>query len=173
MTTEPIAVDLFVRSLSPVGARDRPARAIERLRGLVEAGTIDEYSVTVWAKEVELSSEAAVEEGEDLVLDRVAEFRSWAAERGVALDAFERREVSTVTGETHTVLALPVTVLVESVGDEIVCVTPCTTDNGTLTVDDRLVALEEIDDEPGPRGNREASRKDRRVGREKYDPMPS
>jgi hypothetical protein len=169
MTTEPIAVDLFVRSLSPVGARGRPARAIERLRGLVEAGTIDEYSVTVWGKEVELSSETAVEEGEDLVLDRVAEFRSWAAERGVALDALERREVSTVTGETHTVLALPVMVLVESIGDEIGCVTPCTTEEGVLTVGDRLGSLEGRGEGSDHRGDRE----DRRVGRGKYDPVPS
>ena len=173
MTTEPVAVNLFVRSLSPVGARGRPAGTMERLRGLVETGTIDDCSMTVWGKEVELPSDGTLEEREGPVLDRVAEFRSWAAERGVALDAFERREVSTVTGETHTVLTLPVMVLVESVGDEITCVTPCRTDSGVLTVDDRLDALEGFGDGPGPRGSREPAREDRRIGREEYDPVPS
>lgn len=173
MTTEPITVDLFVRSLSPVGARGRPAGAIERLRSLVGAGTIDDYSVTVWGKEVELSSDVAREEREELVLDRVAALRSWAAERGVALEAFERREVSTVTGETHTVLTLPVIVLVESVGDEITCVTPCRTDSGVLTVGDRLESLEGRGGGSDHRENRKPSREDRRTGREEYEPVPS
>lgn len=176
MTTEPIAVDLFIRSLSPAGARGRPAGAIERLRSLVEAGTIDDYSVTVWGKEVEVESGVAAEEGERLVLDRVAALRSWAAERGVALDAFERREVSTVTGETYTVLTLPVMVLVESVGEEIACVAPCTTEGGVLTVGDRLGALEGLGgwvEGSDRRGDREPARDDRRVGHEEYDPAPS
>lgn len=173
MATEPVTADLFVRSLSPVGARGRPPEAIERLRSLVEAGTIDDYGVTAWGKEVDLSSDAALEERERLVLDRVAELRSWAAERDVALDAFDRREVSTLTGERHTVLTLPVMVLVESVGGEPVCVAPCTTDDGVLTVEDRLESLEVRDADSEHRGDREASREDRRSGPSEYDPVPS
>jgi hypothetical protein len=173
MTTEPFTADLFVRSLSPVGARGRPAETIDRLGNLAEAGAIDDYSVTVWGREVELSSEAATGERESLVLDRIAALRSWAAERGVALDAFERREVSTLTGETHTVLTLPVMVLVESVGDEPACVTPCTTDGGVITVEDRLESLEERREEPGHDEIRGASREDRPVGLQEPDPTPS
>lgn len=176
MTTEPFTVDLFVRSLSPVGARGRPPETIERLRSLTEAGTVDDYSVTVWGREIGLSSEAASEERERLVLDRVTALRSWAAEQGVTLDASERQEVSALTGETYTALTLPVMVLVESAGDDLTCVTPCTTDGGVLTVEDRLESLESLEErheEPGHDEIRGASRKDPPVGLQEYDPTPS
>jgi hypothetical protein len=158
MTGETLTVDLFVRSLSPVGARARPSATVDRLRTLVEAGRIDDYSVVVWGRAVDLSSDATEREREDIVLDRVAAFRSWAADRRVTLDGFERQEVSTMTGETHTVLTLPVMVLAESVGDELACVVPCTTDGGVLTVEDRLESLEDGVGESEFRRNRKIPR---------------
>jgi hypothetical protein len=135
-------VDLFVRSLSPVGARTRPAAVIEHLENMVEAGVVDTYSVCVWGKEVELSSAPGKDQHTESVVEQVESFRTWATEQGVALDAFEEREVSTMTGETHTVLTLPVMVLAESVAERLVCVTPCTTGGGVLTVEDRLESLD-------------------------------
>jgi len=163
MTIEPVTVDLFVRSLSPVGARGRPTGTIERLRDLVETGRIERYSVYVTGEEVEISSDAPAHERGEFILDRVAAFRSWAAERGVTLDAFDRREVSTLTGERYTVLALPVMALAESVGGDLACVAPCSTDDGVVTVADRLESLER-DDGHGPRDDRD-TRSEERTGR--------
>jgi len=142
MTGEPTTVDLFVRSLSPVGARAEPSKAIDRLDALVETGRIERYSVYVTGEEVRLSPEATAHERREFVLDRVAAFRSWATKRGVTLEAFDRREVSTLTGERYTVLGLPVMALAESVGGDLGCVVPCSTDDGVVTVEDRLEALE-------------------------------
>lgn len=162
MTGKQLTVDLFVRSLSPTGARAGPSAAIERLEALAETETVDDFSVHIWGKEVDLSSGTAGEAREVPVLERVAAFRSWAAERGFALDAFERRTVSTLTGETYTALRLPVVVLAESVGGELDWVTPCTTESGVLTVEERLGSLEEHGEGRRPRDDRTVSREEPR-----------
>lgn len=151
MTAGPPTADLFVRSIAPVGARARPAATVERLEALVEAGILDDYTVSVWGKEVECSSDVTRRTKDDLVLGRVPEFRSWVAERGADLDAFDRREVSTATGETHTLLTLPVVTLAEYVGGDLVRVAPCTVDGDALTVEDRVEALEERGGSSRPR----------------------
>lgn len=173
MTGEPITVDLFVRSLSPIGARARPGAVIDRLERLVKADVIDAYSVCVWGKEIELSSSPVREEHTDHVVAEVESFRTWAADHGVTLDAFDQREVSTITGETHTVLTLPVMVLAEAVGAELTCVAPCTTSGGVLTVEDRLESLKSEDGEPRLSEDGPSSRSDRSVRPHQLDAAQS
>lgn len=141
MPGEPITVELFVRSLSPAGARDRPSTLVDRLEALAEAERIDDYSVFVWGREVPLSTEAGYEHAE-LVLDRLGEFRSWAAERDATLDGIELREASTLTEKRYTALSLPMSALAEYADGRLVCVAPCTTDHGSLTVEERLDRLD-------------------------------
>lgn len=169
MTADLPTAHLFVRSLSPAGARTRPPETIERLERLVEAGALDDFDVSVWGREVECSSDVAGRVKEELVLERVAAFRSWAAERGVDLDAFERREVSTVTGETHAVLSLPVLALAEYVEGDLACVAPCTTGDGVLSVEDRLRALEGRGETSRSRGGRETAGEEHPVPARRYD----
>jgi len=173
MTGEPTTVDLFVRSLSPVGARAEPSKAIDRLDALVGTGRIERYSVYVTGDEVRLSSEVPVHERREFVLDRIAAFRSWAAERGVTLDAFDRREVSTLTGRRYTVLGLPVMALAESVGGDLGCVAPCSTDDRTVTVEDRLEALERDYGGHGPRDDREPHSEERPGRLQEHDAVRS
>lgn len=140
MSGETTRVDLFVRSLSPRGARGRPSAVVDRLEELLAAGHIDEYSVYVWGAEVGLSTPAAGAGEGRAILDRVAAFRSWADRRGVALEGFDRRETTAMTGETRTVLVLPVLALAEYADGELVGVAPRSGD-GAVTVEDRLAAL--------------------------------
>lgn len=143
MTGTDTTVELFVRSLSPAGARDRPASVVARLESLVEANRIEDYAVRLWGPELPLTQPLVGHERAEALLEEVAAFRSWAADHDVALDAFETREASAYTGETYAALSLPVMALAEYADGELVCVTPCTTEDGPLTVADRLALLEE------------------------------
>ncbi|PSQ03822.1 hypothetical protein BRC95_08700 [Halobacteriales archaeon QS_5_68_33] len=142
--TNPPRAELFVRSLSPPAGR-RPARMqLSRLRRLDEAGALD-LSVSVWGREVALSTTAARTDAGQSVLARVAEAREWADDRGVCVDPFfETREVtSTLTGEAYTALVLPVACLLEYREDELRHVAPYTTDSAVHSVADRVRILGE------------------------------
>jgi len=142
--TDPPRVELFVRSLSPPAGR-RPARMqLSGLRRLDEAGAVD-LSVSVWGREVALSTTAARTDAGQSVLGRVAEAREWADERGVCVDPFfETREVtSPLTGEAYTALVLPVACLLEYRESELRHVAPYTTDSAVHSVADRVRTLAE------------------------------
>ena len=141
MSGETTSVHLFVRSLSPSGARDRPSTIVDRLETLVDEGHISEYHVSVWGKEVELATSATTHDDGQTILEHVAAFRSWADDRRVTLEGFQQREVTTLTGETHAVLTLPVIVLAEYSNGELLRVAPYSDDDRIHTVDDRLAAF--------------------------------
>jgi len=107
-------VELFVRSLSPDSARAPADEHLDRLRRLADRGAID-LAVTVWGREVGLSTTAARTDPGTAVLDRVAAFRAWADDQGVSVEPFFRtREVrSDLTGEAYDALVLPVACLAE------------------------------------------------------------
>ncbi|PSP49599.1 hypothetical protein BRC67_10850 [Halobacteriales archaeon QH_3_68_24] len=142
--TNPPRVELFVRSLSPPAGR-RPAQTqLSRLRRLDEAGALD-LTVSVWGREVALSTTAARTDAGQSVLARVAEAREWADDRGLCVDPFfETREVaSTLTGEAYTALVLPVACLLEYRESELRHVAPYTTDSAVHSVADRVRTLAE------------------------------
>jgi len=142
--TNPPRVELFVRSLSPPAGR-RPAQMqLSRLRRLDEAGVLD-LTVSVWGREVALSTTAARTDAGQSVLARVAEAREWADDRGLCVDPFfETREVaSTLTGEAYTALVLPVACLLEYREGELRHVAPYTTDSAVHSVADRVRTLAE------------------------------
>lgn len=134
-------VRLFVRSGSPTGARGRPSEVVDRLETLRREGIVCDYSVSVWGREVGLSRPTAESGDGRAVLERVAALRSWAAEAGVELDGFQRRETTAPTGETYTVLTLPAVVLAEYTDGELSSVVPHSANGRSQTVDDRLEAL--------------------------------
>jgi len=151
-TTDPRRVELFVRSLSPRTGRSPPETQLDRLRRLAEEDTVD-LSVSVWGREVGLSTTAARTDAADFILDRVADFRDWSDTHDVCVETFfETREVeSGLTGESHTALVLPVVCLAEYRDDELCHVAPYTTGTAVHTVADRISALEsDIDVSGGP-----------------------
>lgn len=142
--TDPPRVELFVRSLSPPAGRNPARMQLSRLRRLDEAGALD-LSVSVWGREVALSTTAARTDAGQSVLARVADAREWADDRGVCVDPFfETRAVtSTLTGEAYTALVLPVACLFEYRGGELSHVAPYTTDSAVHSVADRVRTLAE------------------------------
>lgn len=139
--TETRRVELHVRSLSE--ARNPASEHLDRLRALADRGEID-LSVSVWGREVGLSTAARETDAGQYVLDRVASFREWADERDVSVEPFFRtRQVhSTVTGESYATLVLPVSCLAEYRDGSLVHVAPYTTENAVHSVADHVSRLE-------------------------------
>jgi len=147
-STDTRRVELFVRSLSP-GARNPGTTHLPRLRRLADEGTLD-LSVSVWGREVGLSTTASRTDTGQYVLDRVAAFREWADASGVCVEPFfETREVeSGLTGESYTALVLPATCLAEYREGELCHVAPYTSGSAVHTVADRVRLLEDGSPEP-------------------------
>ncbi|MFC7141156.1 HTH domain-containing protein [Halosimplex aquaticum] len=147
------SVVLFVRSLSPT---ETPAAGhVARVRDLEDTGRVADASVAVWGREIELSARARRTRAGQCVLDRIADFRAWADERGVSMSPFfdARERSSAMTGEEFAALRLPVCCLAEYDGDELVHVAPYSTGDAICTVADRLDRLDRLDRGDGEGGS--------------------
>ena len=142
--TDPPRVELFVRSLSPDATRSPATEQLQRLRRLDQQGVVD-LTVSVWGREIGLSTTATRTDTGQYVLDRVAAFRDWADREGVSVEAFfETREVqSSFTGESYTALVLPTCCLAEYREEKLLHVAPYTTGDAVHSVADRLSRLED------------------------------
>jgi len=140
-------VELYVRSLSPDDGRGPQSAVLEELRHLDEVGRVDELSVTVWGRQVGLSTTAARTDAGEAILETIAGFRSWAAQHDRSLDPFLRTQETTsqITGESHTAIVLPTMLLAEYRDDSVTHVAPNARDGSIETVADRLEALQRRD----------------------------
>jgi hypothetical protein len=137
-------VELCVRSLSETFVQAQQRSAIDRLAELSAAGAIDAFDIQVWGRQLVLSATTIRTDSGRRFLDRFKRIRTWAAGQDVSLAPFfEVREISAeLTDEEFTVVAFPVSALVEYVDGEIVSVTPHRTENQVYSVPDRLADLE-------------------------------
>lgn len=141
---QPDHLELHVRSLRDPGEGGTQG-VVERLHSIEHREGIEEVSVHVWGQEVALSRAAAETEAGREILERIEVIRNWADRAGVSVDRLfdvcqrERR----LTGETATIVRLPVRVLVEIDDGEIVYVTPHESDCEVVTLTDRLARLAE------------------------------
>lgn len=140
----PLTVELYVRSLSPPGARGELAGIIDRVRDLADGGPIDEWSVLVWGKQLCPTGPEAETEVGSHALQRIDQFRSWADERDLCLQStFGVRHVdSEMSGEAYVAVTFPVVAMAEFIDGDLRFVAPCSEDETTHTVLDRLDALE-------------------------------
>ncbi len=154
-STEPVTVELYVRSLAGGAARTPQDTVIERLSRLEREGSVDEYAVHVWGRRVSPDSAAAETSAGRFVLDRIERFREWARRNGASLESsFDTREVDcSITGESYTVTTVPTVTLAEFHGDELHRVTPCRGGETVCTVEDHLDALHTDGRPEGGRGD--------------------
>jgi len=152
--TESPTVELFVRSLSLKFDRSPADDHLDRLSDLADRGLVD-LTVSVWGREVGLSTTASRTDAGEYVLDRVATVRQWADRHGVSVAPFfqERRVESGLTGETYATLVLPVTCLAEYRDGALVHATPHVADSSVHSVCDHLERLAAIDDHDRPRSD--------------------
>jgi hypothetical protein len=143
-TSDDIRLELYVRTLSPPGARSRQEEAIDRLQRLEEDGHINDFHVQVWGKQIDPTTKAADTEQGRFILNRIAEFKQWALTENTTLDSFYQtsRKSSSFTGEEHTTIVLPKLGLAEYHGSELEQVVPCTEGDSVRGVFDHLDDLE-------------------------------
>jgi hypothetical protein len=132
-------LELFVRSSVPAAARDPQSAVRERLRALEDDGDVEAATVRTWEKRV------PVDAGNERDSHRIyAAFADWARGRGVSLAPFfDTREChSSITGESHTALVLPMMSLAVHEGDRLSAVFPHADEDRSYTVREALDALE-------------------------------
>jgi len=143
--SDSIHLELYVRTLSPPGARTRQEEIIDRLRRLEEDDDIAGFSVQVWGRQIDPTTSAAETEQGEFILNRIAEFQQWALANNTTLESFyqTRQRSSSITGEEYTTIVLPKMGLAEYHGSELERVTPCTgTRDEVETVVDHLEEIE-------------------------------
>lgn len=136
-------LQLYVRSLSPTGFRDRQERIINRLERLDAIGAIREYAVTVWGDRLAEPDIERTETGKR-IFDRIESFRNWADTHDKSLAPFfETDHVhSSITEEAYNQIVFPSMTLAEYGADGLRFVTPCTEGETVHMVADHLDALE-------------------------------
>ena len=142
-------LELFVRSSVPAAAYESQSAVRERLRALEAAEDLEGATVRTWEKRVPVDADMAERDTHRIY----ATFDEWARGRGVSLTPFfDTREChSSITGESHTALVLPVMSLAVYDGDRLSAVFPHADDDRSYTVGEALDALEndETEDEEG------------------------
>lgn len=142
-------LELYVRSLSPAGARNHQEQILERIAHLDDEGTIAGYDVHIWGDELCLSAAATQTDAGQFVRNRVSAFKQWAQENGVSFESgFDAHETQLgFTEEEYTTIEFPMMTLAEFQGDNLVSVAPGSTRNSAYTISDRLNALADGTDE--------------------------
>lgn len=137
-------IELYVRSLLPNGAHERQEAVIDRLQELDREDEIAGFSVIVWGKQIARDTAAAHTEEGEYILNRVADFKSWALANNVSLESFYQTQKieSEVREESYTAITLPVMGLAEYHDSELQHVAPCTEGDVVHTIMDRLERLE-------------------------------
>lgn len=135
---------MYVRSLAPVGCRDRQDAVVDQLRDLRRRGRIDDVDLTVWGDSVCLEGpNARVGAGRQIV-DRIITFRRWCEDADVSIDPFfeDATVDSSVTDECFRRIVPPMMCLAIYAGEELAAIYPCVEDGETLSVEEGLTALE-------------------------------
>jgi hypothetical protein len=133
---------LFVRSLSPEGARVEQESVIDRLQALRDRGILADVSLTIWGSRLRPTSAHRTETGGE-ILDTIDRLEAWADRQEPPRSlCFDSRTVrSTITGEHETELVLPLICLAVSEGDHLRCVAPWREGEVVHTVTDCLDAI--------------------------------
>lgn len=147
-----IRVELYIRAPT-IETGNRQQDVYDRLRSLNEAGDIAELSVEVWGMQVRIEDDAnpAMDDTHTRrVRDQYETFREWARGHGCELEpAFSICTTgSLITDHREQVVRLPMICLAVYDDTELIAVAPCSTDDGSYTVEDCLTRLEAADGVP-------------------------
>lgn len=129
-----VKLELYVRSLAPVGGEPSRAETMERVRVLAEHGNVDDFEVVVWGQAIPVDLDHPL-------VDRVAQFRAWAADHHATLVGVEDRQAGSLVDEPRQVTTLPTVALAEYQDGELAAVTPHERDGAVRTVADHVGAL--------------------------------
>lgn len=144
-TPDDVRLELYVRTLSPPGARSRQDEVLERLERLEEEDPVEDVFVKVWGKQIDPTTKAADTDQGQFILNRIAEFQQWALANNTTLESFYQtsEQSSSITGEEYTTIVLPKMGMAEYHGNELAHVSPSTTgEDDVFRVGDHLEQIE-------------------------------
>jgi hypothetical protein len=152
---EPLTASLFVRSLSPEGARAEQDRVVSRLRGLRDRDVLADVSLSVWGSRLHPASARRTQAGRE-IFDTIRQFETWADSQDPPRSlCFGSRTVrSPITGDPEAELVLPVMSLAIAGQERLRCVAPWREGSEVHTVTDCLDALRDstvVDAHPATR----------------------
>lgn len=141
---QPPTVELRVRNLTPANVHDLQAAVLSRLQALKSREKIREYSISVWGKLMNTSSDKKSTVAATDSVATVREFEAWAANNDYSLEpGFRRRELTSLLDETPCeVIEVPILCLAVYSGGKLEAVYPHSASETVYTVDDGLDALE-------------------------------
>lgn len=98
-------IEVYLRSLAPVGTHDAYHDILNRLDGL---STVDDVTVSIWGRRIcQDETFTRTDVGRHL-LDRIAQFEEWGSEYGASSSSFfEERDVSSSITETEFSVVVP------------------------------------------------------------------
>ncbi|RKD95224.1 HTH domain-containing protein [Halopiger aswanensis] len=142
MSTDPVRVEVFLRTRTPPGVVERLRDLVARARRLEATDSVTDVRVTNWAPVCPTLEELS-DDGPS-VAPTVATFRSWADREGYSLEpGFARRETSSRLEDCHAAeIQVPIVSVAVYEGERLQCVTPCADGERTYTVAECLEALE-------------------------------
>ncbi|GAB3675566.1 HTH domain-containing protein [Halopiger thermotolerans] len=160
-STDPVRVELFLRTRTPPDVVDRLRDLVARARRLETTDAVADVRVQTWAPVRPALEELS--DGDPSVARTVNAFRSWADREGYSLrPAFARHERTSLLEDRPTAeITVPIVCVAVYEDDALQCVAPCADGDRTYTVPDCLEALEAgivdpLESRPTPsRGGRE------------------
>ena len=141
----PPRIEVFLRSFAPpIGVREQQEDVLEQLSQLESQGVVESISVDIWGKAVCPEGHCGETHAGERILDRIDEFRAWAADADVPVDSpFEERLVtSTTTDEEFRKIVLPRLCLGVYADEDLQLVLPCQLEDETISVESLLSALD-------------------------------
>lgn len=135
-------VTLFVRLEPEMGLEERKHRTVERLEDLRSRGSITDFDIFVWTKEIRPDGPLQESTYCQQLLEHVERLRDWYEGADGASEAFDHHDVeSPVTDDHYDVITLPSICLGVYQGDELVEVYPRRDGEGLESVPDGLEEL--------------------------------
>lgn len=141
--TDPVRMELYVRSLLPESAASSQNEVIDALEELEAEGAIDEFTLLVWGDRAPASPGGTRTDAGLFALNRVAVFSEWAERNDRSIEPFfERRTVdSELADEHYQAVVFPRMTLAEYEGQDLRSVTPCRGPERADSVPDRVSRL--------------------------------
>jgi hypothetical protein len=130
-TTNP-ELTVYLRSSTPLPARDRQREVVVRAEQLEQEGRIESVRVRQWEDRI------VVENGDEETVQTFETFKSRAAESGHSIEPFFQEHERAGTRE----IVVPIICLAVHVGEDLKRVFPCRDENAAYSVWDCLTALE-------------------------------
>lgn len=141
-STDPVRVEVFLRTRTPPDVVERLRTLVERARQLEATDAVTDVHVRTWAP-VRPALEELSDSGPSVALT-VNAFRSWADREGYSLrPGFARRETSSLIEDRPAAeIQVPIVSVAVYEDDTLQCVAPCADGERTYTVAECLEALE-------------------------------